>query len=207
VVVECDGERHFNFYPGSGLSEFSEPDYARIDLARCILIDTHWPEVQAKAMARARASDVTVVGDFEHVDEASRELMKLTDIPIISAECAAKLSPTGKLEDALRVLAEWGARVAVVTLGAEGCLYLEDGELKRERAIPVKGVATTGAGDAFHGAYCFGLPRDWSTREIIRFATVGSGLNCMGVGGRAGLPTFEEAVKVTRENFPDWDAA
>lgn len=204
VIVDTDGERRFNFFPGSGLEGYSEPDYARIDGARCILVDAYWPEVQVKAMERARQAGVTVVGDFGYSNETCRRLMKLTDIPIISEECAAGISPTGDPIEALKMLVEWGARVAVVTLGPEGSLFLEKGVLTRQEAIKVDVVDTTGAGDAFHGAYCFGLTRGWKTHDIVRFATVVAGLNCRGLGGRTGLPTFDEAMRVTRESFPKW---
>lgn len=156
VIVTTDGERHFNFFPGSGLDAFSEPDYTRIDNASCILIDSHWPEVQLRAAQHARSAGVTVVGDFEHSDERSRELMKLTDVPIISAECAQGLSGTDDPADALGLLVEWGARTAVVTLGSEGCVFVEGGQVVHQQALRVDVVDTTGAGDAFHGAYCFG---------------------------------------------------
>ena len=205
VIVDLDGERHFNYFPGSGLDDFAEPHYDRIDNARCILIDSHWPTVQDKAMEHARDIGVTVVGDFEHSDENSRRLMKLTDVPIISAECAHGLSETEDPAEALKLLTEWGARTAVVTLGSQGCVFLENGELDRVPAIDVDVVDTTGAGDAFHGAYCFGLTRSWRTRNVLRFASVVAGLNCRALGGRTALPTLDEALAVTRQTFPDWN--
>ena len=39
---------------------------------------------------------------------------------------------------------------------------------------------------------------------VIRFATVVAGLDCQALGGRTGLPTLQEALTVTKQNFPDW---
>lgn len=207
VIVDERGERFFNFFPGRGLDRYAdEPDYTRIDSARCILIDTHWPEVQARAMRRAREAGTLVVADFEHSDPRSRDLMRLTDVPIVSQECARGLSGSDDPAGALAVLVEYGARTPVVTLGAEGCIFILDGRIDRQRALSVEVVDTTGAGDAFHGAWCYGVAAGWKTRDVIAFASVVASLNCRGLGGRTALPTLEEALAAVRANFPEWNA-
>jgi ribokinase len=66
-----------------------------------------------------------------------------------------------------------GARV-VVTLGARGAALLgDDGAVRRIAAEPVQAVDTTGAGDAFIGAFAFGLARGLPAGASVRL-----GLRC-----------------------------
>lgn len=80
----------------------------------------------------------------------------------------------------------------VVTLGAEGCAYLEGDRLVHVPGLAVDVVDTTGAGDVFHGAYLFGLLQGWDGTKIAQFANAAAALNCRALGGRAALPTLAE---------------
>ena len=58
--------------------------------------------------------------------------------------------------------------------------------------LRVKAVDTTGAGDAFHGAFVYGMLQGWDLRRVARFANAVAAINCQTLGGRQGLPSFEE---------------
>ncbi|MGB9619725.1 MAG: PfkB family carbohydrate kinase, partial [Armatimonadota bacterium] len=60
-------------------------------------------------------------------------------------------------------------------------------------------VDTTGAGDVFHGAFAFALALGWGLRDVIIFASAVSAIKCTKVGGRAGIPTFEQTIEFLRE--------
>lgn len=61
-----------------------------------------------------------------------------------------------------------GAHV-VVTLGARGAALLgDDGRVRRIPAEPVRAIDTTGAGDAFIGAFAFGLARRLPAQAAVR---------------------------------------
>ncbi len=71
-------------------------------------------------------------------------------------------------------------------------------------AFDVEVVDTTGAGDAFHGAYTVGLHRGWDLRRTATFATAASSIVCTRRGAQAGIPTFEEVVGFLRERKLWW---
>ena len=52
----------------------------------------------------------------------------------------------------------------------------------------VEVVDTTGAWDAFHAGFIYGLLQEWSLERIVQFASAVAALNCMYLGGRTGLP-------------------
>ena len=99
-----------------------------------------------------------------------------------------------QLGAAARLLLDLGARVVVVTEGEHGCWCAgPDGDLYVP-AFQVQPVDTTGAGDVFHGAFALAHARDWDLRRALRFAAAVAALKCRALGGRAGIPTFDQAM-------------
>jgi len=84
--------------------------------------------------------------------------------------------------------------VVVGTLGAKGCLAVIEGKLRVFPAYPVEAVDTTGAGDVFHGAFLVGWLRGMGLEETIRFASAVSAMKCTRIGGRAGIPSYGDAL-------------
>ena len=82
----------------------------------------------------------------------------------------------------------------MVTLGSQGCLWLEGGDVRRLPAFQVEVVDTTGCGDVFHGAFTFGLARGWDVARNARFASATAALKCRALGGRTGIPTCDVVV-------------
>jgi len=54
-------------------------------------------------------------------------------------------------------------------------------------------VDTTGAGDVFHGAFCYAVLEGMPIPEILEFSNAMAALNCTRIGARGGLATFDEA--------------
>ncbi len=82
---------------------------------------------------------------------------------------AAGLSESVADPGALQALAEeLGVRL-LVTLGERGAAVVgEDGEVQRVATPAVEAVDTTGAGDAFVGAFVFGLASGWTEAASAR---------------------------------------
>jgi sugar/nucleoside kinase (ribokinase family) len=92
-----------------------------------------------------------------------------------------------------RAFAAEGPAIVCITLGEEGCVALEKGELHVAPAvtgIPI--VDTTGAGDNFHGAFQFCRLRGWDMARTLAFSNAFAALTCRAVGGRAAIPTEAE---------------
>ncbi|MGP0151077.1 ribokinase [Pseudomonas oryzihabitans] len=99
--------------------------------------------------------------------------------------------PVGDRESAFaaaRVLAGRSIRHVVVTLGAEGALYVgEEGEF----SLPGQRVAaidTTGAGDAFIGCFAHGRVQGLGLREAMQRAVAYSALSVTGRGTQTSYP-------------------
>ena len=75
---------------------------------------------------------------------------------------------------------EYGMRVAAMTLGAHGALARVDGRFVYSPAFVVNCVDTTGAGDVFHGAFCYAVLTGLPMREILDFSNAMAALELHG---------------------------
>ncbi len=80
----------------------------------------------------------------------------------------------------------------VVTLGDEGVIYTEKGQIKKRKAVKVSVVDTTGAGDTFNGVFAGLLAQNFSYDEAIQLATKAASINCTKMGAQTGMPTLQE---------------
>jgi fructokinase len=100
-------------------------------------------------------------GEVEPAAAASRELIEGSTVLRANREEAIAIAQVDDPREAAQRLADLGAELAVVTLGAEGAVARG----AREAEVPapqVEVVSTLGAGDAFMGTLVAGLARlDW----------------------------------------------
>ena len=166
--------------------------------ARVLHLDGTRYENALSAAKIAKAAGVTVSLDgcsMQADNEKNIALASLADILIMNAKYPTRVSGRADYGEALLEMAGWGPKIVIGTQGAQGCLAVMDGALRRFPAFEVEAVDTTGAGDVFHGAFLAGYLRGMDLEENIRFASAVSAIKCTRIGGRAGIPTFEAAME------------
>lgn len=179
----------------------SDLDRQEIVSAKALHLDDA-DEASIQAAKWAKAAGVTVVLDGTwHSEELVAQLLPFIDIPIVSEAFAKGWMPGAPPEAVVEALYDQGARIAAVTLGERGCVAKSEAGILTFPAFPVDVVDTTGAGDAFHGGFIYGVLQEWSVTEIVRFASAVASINCRQLGGRSGLPTVEETHQFL-EAFP-----
>ena len=103
----------------------------------------------------------------------------------------------GDSREKARALREKGFPQVLVTLGAAGCLLInEAGEQAYPAYTALTPVDTTAAGDSFLGALVFGLSRDLDLKAAIRLAAHAAGISVSRSGAQASLPTWAEVEAV-----------
>jgi len=166
----------------------------RISQADAVVADLRWLEATRVAFQHARKSGVATILDAElGAREVLPEILELADYAIFSASALRELIKDG--DDAARVAAalEYGPRYVGVTLGRDGYLWAEaDGARGFQPAFAVDAVDTTGAGDAFHGAFAVAVSQGHDRATCARRAAAVAALKCTRLGSRAGLPTTPE---------------
>jgi len=90
-------------------------------------------------------------------------------------------------EAAARHLAQNGI-ATVVTCGQKGALAIGPDGAWRIDALAIDSIDSTGAGDAFTGAFAASLDRGDRVAEALRWASVAGGLACLGHGAQPSLP-------------------
>lgn len=165
----------------------------RIASARLLHIDGHDTPAVARAAEVARSAGVPVTVDVDTIYPGFERVLPNVDYLIASEEFPRKWTkepdPFRALE---RIQNEYGMRVAGTTLGAYGALARADGRYYYSPAFVVDCVDTTGAGDVFHGAFCYSVVKGMALAEALEFSNAMAALNCRAIGARGGIATLEQ---------------
>jgi sulfofructose kinase len=115
--------------------------------------------------------------------------MKQVDYLVCSEKFARQFA--GDEETALGCLAEFSPAV-VITLGEKGLIWRRGQERGAITAFPIAAIDTTGAGDAFHGAFAAAVSLRMNWPDVLNYASAAGALCCTKTGARPGLPSQEE---------------
>lgn len=211
------GERRFSFARGSGAADIalqpSELPSALLENTKIFhfgsLSLTHQPARDATLRAVQAAKRVGAKISYDpnyraplwpHGSDAAAQMRRgaaLADWVKISLEEAPLLTDETAPERAAGALLAGGAELAAVTLGADGAYVATRSTTVRLPAFPVDAVDTTGAGDAFWGAFLFcilragSVPAQFTARQLedaARFANAAASLCVQKSGGIPAMP-------------------
>ena len=193
VVDQSTGERTV-FWRHPECLRIAPEEIAEEDIssARLLLIDGHDPLSRARAAAIARAYDIPVVVDVDTIYEGFERVLPNVDYFVASSEFPAAWTGHADPFHALEILQNrYGMKVAAMTLGEHGSLARVDGEFVYAPAYVVDCVDTTGAGDVFHGAFCYAVLKGMPMPEALEFSNAMAALNCTALGARGGICGLE----------------
>lgn len=184
-----------------------DADDAPIEMAgraRVLHMDAHDPPACARMAGAARAASTIVSADIDNIYDGLPQLLPLIDILISSKEFPHRL--TGIKDERASLIelkARYGFPLVGMTLGARGALLYLNGEFLASPAYDVPGGCrdTTGAGDAFHAGFLYGLLKGEEIEASLSLANATAALKCRALGARTTLPTTDELsgfIKRTR---------
>jgi len=138
---------------------------------------------------------ITVMLDVGSIRNDVSQILSLVDHFVCAEDFALPYTAAGSIPKALAKLQKICHGTVVITSGLKGSIGMEiDGTIVHQTAFKVKTVDTTGAGDAYHGAYIVGLLKDWNLKERLRFASAVAAMKCTKMGGRTAIPTMRQAL-------------
>lgn len=188
ILVKPGGRRTVVNFPGRETPLAAEAiDFNGIT-PKAILFDGHEPLISPPLARRAREIGIPTILDAGSVRPGTVELVDLVDYAICSSKFARDFTGKDDEDNALQVLADH-APFAAITLGESGLVWATGGESGALPAFPVEAVDTTGAGDAFHGAFAAGIATKMDWKEALRYASAVAALSCTRPGARPSLPT------------------
>ena len=202
-VDEKTGDRCF--YSGKPISDPLEPfgDLDRVAEAGCLIIDGARFVAARPAAQQAQKLGIPVVGDICWISKTTPEMLTLLDYAIVPETYAEMMGFGEDLEGACKSLCKQGAKIGVITCGGDGLIYSDGTTIERLEAFHVPIVDTTGAGDTFHGSFCFGLIKGLELRDNLIFSSAVASLKCGKIGGRSGIPKLEDVADFLRDNKKD----
>ena len=205
IFVKPDGARALVNY---GLGR-EMPDEVEFHLEDCrphaVLVDGHYLEAAEPLIARARAAGIPTVLDGDTLHPGSKTLMEMVEFLVVSEHFARQFSRQDDVDEALTQLSRC-APSTIITLGERGLCWRNRADSQfgaSAGSYPAFAIAaedTTGAGDAFHGAFAAGLSRGMAWEELLRFASAVGALCCTRKGARLGIPTGAEVAAFLDQN-------
>ncbi|GDX85872.1 sulfofructose kinase [Methylococcaceae bacterium] len=189
ILVKPDGKRCLINYKGQTKPL---PDDA-IDFhhvkPKVILIDGHEPHISFPLVEYARHANILTVLDAGSLNSNTQALLSKVDYAVCSEKFALQLA--GNVETALQQISDV-APVVIITLGEYGLIWKKGNQQGKLAALDIDAIDTTGAGDAFHGAFAYGVTLNMDWDKLLQFASVAGSLCCQKMGARLGLANLSD---------------
>ncbi len=203
MINEKTGDNAINIVPGAAGSLSNKDIDNNIEFlknSKIFLTQLETPyEVTSYALNKAKESgSVTIFNpapasnindsDFKCIDyftpnetEASFYLGKKVESKI-------------EIEEAAKTFLAKGVQNIVITLGPKGLYFANSSESYFVNAFNLKDdvVDTTGAGDAFNGAFAYALSKNQNNKDAIEFANKVAGISTTRAGAANAMPKLKE---------------
>jgi sugar/nucleoside kinase (ribokinase family) len=146
-----------------------------------VLIDGHQMAVSVAIAQQAKAQNIPVVVDGGSWKPGFEQVLALTDYAI----CSANFHPPDCPDSAavMPALINLGIRHISITQGDQPIQFYDDGEIGAIAVPQVEVVDTLGAGDIFHGAFCYSILQTSFRGALVAAAKVAA-RSCTGFGTR-----------------------
>lgn len=139
-----------------------------------------------RAARRAGSRVVLNAAPAGPVDPAAFDILIVNEDEATAVARAAGVPGRGTA--AARVLATAWRRIVVATLGAKGAVAYDGERVITVGTLPVTPVDTTGAGDAFVGAFAAALDGGATLEDALRHGVVAGALACLMEGAQPSMP-------------------
>lgn len=187
-TIVWDRDDRLAYKPDEAPAEFGA-------LGRVLHLDAHDPPACVRVAQSAKTSGTIVSADIDNVYEGLPDLLPLIDILIGSKEFPRRVTGITDERAALIQLHErFGCAVVGMTIGAAGAVAYCDGKFIESPGFAAPGGCrdTTGAGDAFHGGFLYGLLTGEDLETSLKLGNAVAAMKCSALGARTALPTQPE---------------
>jgi sulfofructose kinase len=212
ILVKPDGQRTVvNYHHDTPYLQPGVFDLTSV-APKVILFDGHEPELSFALLHQARQRRIPTLLDAGSVHPGTQALVAGivdpghsdpspaypgVDYLVCSEKFAHDFTALADETQAAQELAAFSPNV-VVTLGARGLVWANAAGQGRLPSFPVQVVDTTGAGDAFHGAFavCLAAGKPWL--ESLRYASAVAAISCTKRGARVEYPSNQQVIEFMR---------
>ena len=213
IFVDDDaGDNAIIICPGAaGTMTTGDVEFAREDIigSSVFLTQLEQPIEAAEAgLSIAKASCVRTILNPAPVASIPHDMVRLCDF-VTPNETEAE-GMTGVVVDsvdnanrAARDILKMGAGAALITMGENGSLYV-DNEISRHIPAMAAGpvVETTGAGDAFNGGFATALSEGLDAITAAKFATATAAISVTRAGAAGSMPLRDDIDALIAKSTP-----
>ena len=206
MIDEKTGDNIINVVPGAAADLSNKDIDKKINLiknSRIFLTQLETPsEVTIYALNKAKElGNITILNPAPAAKINSNDFKSIDFFTPNEKEAGFYLNKNiqtnNDIEEAANDLLKKGIKNIVITLGSKGVYFANDKEKYYVDAFKLKTkvVDTTGAGDAFNGAFAFALANEYENKEALIFANKVAGISTTKLGAANSMPTIEEVNK------------
>ncbi len=197
IMVDGAGENLIGVVPGANatLSQLTAAERELIIASAVVLLQLEIPIAGVlDAAMTACAAGVTAILNVSPAAQLPRELLAAVDVVIANQHEAQAVAatPGAAPEVAARGLLD-SVPAVVVTLGAEGALYVDRTQAEvRVAPPPARAVDTTAAGDTFAGYFAVGLAERRTPADALCRACSAAAISVERMGASTSIPFRDE---------------
>jgi ribokinase len=205
ILVDREGQNVISVAPGAN-AEVTAADVRAseglIAAADAVVCQLEIPlEAARAALVQGHQRGLLTMFNPSPAQPVPDDMLRLAAWLILNEIEAAVLTGVGVRDaptsrEAGRILLDRGAGGVVVTLGDQGAELVSRNGVAGVAAAKVAAVDTTGAGDAFAGAFAVALARGLAPATALVYANAAAGLATTRLGAQPSLPTDAEVRRL-----------
>lgn len=202
-VAGDDAENMISVYPGANLTVTAaevtrcQPTVAAADIL-LMQLENNLSAIQ-RMIDTAQAAETRVILNPAPWQKVSDKLLARVDLLTPNSHEATQLtgvavSDFASAQRAAQVLHDKGVRQLIITLGMQGALLSDRGEVLHIPVFPAQPLDTTGAGDAFNGALAARLAAGETLPQAAHFAAAYASVCVERRGAAHSMPLYADAL-------------
>ena len=147
--------------------------------------------------------DALTMLDAGRYDEGTVQLAKLVDYVVCSHDFAkdyTKLPWDLSDKDGIKAIInqlnqDFNGKI-IITCESHGCLALIDDEIFLIPSIEVPVIDSNGAGDIYHGAFAYGLTKEWNLIKTMQISNITAALSLTKHGAQTAVPELNKVLEI-----------
>jgi ribokinase len=203
IMVDEKGHNAINVVAGAAAhlnNEDIDQNLNTIKNSKIFLTQLETPEqVTLYALSKAKENNCVTILNPAPARKIEEEYFKLIDYFTPNETEAEfylnkKIKSENDIKEAAKQFLKKGVKNIIITLGEKGVYYSNGKEDYFVEACKLKDnvVDTTGAGDAFNGAFAVGLANSLENKDALVFANKVAGISTTKLGAAASMPLLQD---------------
>jgi ribokinase len=203
IMIDENGNNAINVFAGAAANLQNNDINKNLDVikkSKIFLTQMETPDLTTMyALKKAKANDCLTIlnpAPARKINENDFELLDFFTPNETEAEfyLNKKIETNEDIKNAAKEFLNRGVKNIIITLGEKGIYFANKNEEYFVDALKLKDevVDTTGAGDAFNGAFAVALANELKYKDALIFANKAAGISTTRFGAASSMPTLKE---------------